>query len=138
MKQQEPKGKTILIVDDEPNIVKYLEALLRDHGYETITAMNGNEALERLQDMQPDLICLDITMPERSGISFYRELKELPEPKNAIPVIVVTAVTGYGGDPEPFRHFLQTRKQIPPPEEFISKPIERESFLEAVAKVLAA
>jgi len=49
---------------------------------------------------------------------------------------VVTAISYYGGDPEPFRQFLSTRKSIPPPEDFIAKPIDRETFLESVAKVL--
>jgi hypothetical protein len=48
----------------------------------------------------------------------------------------VTAVTGFGGDPEPFRHFISTRKHVPPPEGFIAKPIDREAFLEMVARVL--
>ena len=130
-------GKRILIVDDELSIVKYLEALLQDHGYETVTAMNGEEAMERVKSSAPDLVCLDITMPRKSGVRFYRELREQPE-YASVKVVVVTAVTGKGGDPEPFRHFLETRKQVPPPEEFISKPIDRDSFLETIAKVLAA
>jgi len=129
--------KKVLVVDDEPNVVKYLEALLEDHGYSTVAATNGNEALAMVESANPDLICLDITMPEKSGIRFYRELKEMPAYAN-IPVIVVTAVTGYGNDPEPFREFLSTRSQVPPPEGFIAKPIEQESFLETVASVLAA
>ena len=133
----ESQSKKILVVDDEPSIVKYLEALLGDNGYETVSAANGNEAMDQVKAEHPDLICLDVTMPEKSGIRFYRELKEEPE-FASIPVIVVTAVTYYGKDPEPFRQFLSTRGQIPPPEGFIAKPIERESFLETVGKVLSA
>ena len=66
----------------------------------------------------------------------YRNLKEDPELAQ-IPVVVVTAVTGLGGDPEPFRNFLTTRKRLPPPEGFFSKPIEREKFLQKVGEVLA-
>ena len=137
MTESQSQPKKILVVDDEPNIVKYLESLLADNGYQTVSAANGNEALAMVESASPDLICLDITMPEKSGIRFYRELKDNPK-HGAIPVIVVTAVTGYGKDPEPFREFLSTRSQVPPPEEFIAKPIERDSFLEAVARVLAA
>lgn len=129
--------KKILVVDDEPNIVQYLEALLGDNGYATVSAANGNQAMEQVKKEHPDLICLDVTMPEKSGIRFYRELKDDPE-FSSIPVIVVTAVTYYGKDPEPFREFLNTRSQVPPPEDFIAKPIERESFLASVKKVLGA
>jgi CheY-like chemotaxis protein len=133
----ESQSKKILVVDDEPSIVKYLEALLGDNGYETVSAANGNEAMDQVKAEHPDLICLDVTMPEKSGIRFYRELKEDAELAST-PVIVVTAVTYYGKDPEPFREFLNTRSQVPPPEGFIPKPIDRETFLAAVKEVLSA
>jgi CheY-like chemotaxis protein len=75
-------------------------------------------------------------MPEESGVRMYRNLKEDPQ-LAPIPVLVVTAVTGLGGDPEPFKSFLATRKNIPPPEGFFSKPIEREKFIEKVNQLLA-
>ena len=128
--------KTILVVDDEPHVVAYLEMLLQDQGYATLSAANGREGLEKTKAHRPDLICLDITMPEESGGRMYRNLKEDPD-LAAIPVLVVTAVTGLGGDPEPFRHFLDTRKSVPPPEGFFSKPIEREEFLARVDEILA-
>jgi len=135
MVRSHSNGELVLVVDDEPGIVKYLEALLQDNGYETSGAMNGNEALQKVRTRRPDLVCLDITMPEMSGIRFYRELKEAPELAD-IPVIVVTAVSYYGKDPEPFRRFLSTRRSVPPPEGFFSKPIDREEFLRKVAEVL--
>ena len=128
--------RTILVVDDEPHVVTYLEMLLQDQGYATVSAANGREGLEKVRAHRPDLICLDITMPEESGVRMYRNLKEDPELAR-IPVVVVTAVTGLGGDPEPFRRFLSSRKHLPPPEGFFSKPIEREAFLEKIGEVLA-
>jgi CheY-like chemotaxis protein len=128
--------RTILVVDDEPHVVAYLEMLLQDHGYATVSAADGREGLEKAKEHAPDLICLDITMPEESGVRMYRNLKEDPRLAST-PVLVVTAVTGLGGDPEPFRHFLNTRKGVPPPEGFFSKPIEREEFLQKVEEVLA-
>jgi CheY-like chemotaxis protein len=111
--------------------------LLQDNGYETVSAENGRTGFEKAKSEKPDLVCLDITMPEESGIRFYRNLKDDPELR-AIPVVVVTAVTGDGGDPEPFRKFLSTRKQVPPPEAFFSKPIDRQEFLETVARILSS
>ena len=128
-------AKKVLIVEDEHHVVTYLETLLQDHGYETVSAMNGREAMERVKAERPSLITLDIAMPEESGIRFYRNLKEDPEFRD-IPVIVVTAVTGYGGDPTTFEHFLKSRRQIPPPEGFFSKPIDQEEFLRAVGELV--
>jgi len=128
--------KKVLILDDEPHVVAYLETLLQDNGYETISAPNGREGMEKARAEKPDLVCLDITMPEQSGIRFYRDLKDNPELRQ-IPVVVVTAVTGYGGDPEPFKKFLETRRQVPPPEAFFSKPIDRQEFIDKVAEILS-
>jgi CheY-like chemotaxis protein len=127
--------KTILILDDEPHVVTYLSTLLEDNGYETEVAFNGIEGMEKIKARRPDLITLDITMPEQSGIRFYRDLRDNPE-WVSIPVIVVTAVTGYGGDPEPFEKFISTRQQIPPPQGFLSKPIDQKEFLELVDQLL--
>ena len=127
--------KSILILDDEPHVVTYLEALLQDHGYETTSAANGRQGMEAVKAKRPDLITLDITMPEESGIRFYRNLRENPD-LASIPVFVVTALTGYGGDPDTFENFLKKRRQIPPPEGFFSKHIDQTEFLEAVSEIL--
>lgn len=137
MKEQESGSKKkVLVLDDEPHVVMYLETLLQDNGYDTVSAANGKEGMEKVKMARPDLVCLDITMPEQSGIRFYRNLKEDPE-LQTIPVIVVTAVTGYGGDPEPFKKFISTRKQVPPPEAFFSKPIDKKDFVETVKRILS-
>ncbi|MFC2172604.1 response regulator [Acidobacteriota bacterium] len=111
-------------------MITYLTTLLEDNGYETVTAYNGNEALEAVKSEPPDLVSLDITMPEKSGVRFYREMKEHPEWK-AIPIIIVTGVS------EDFRKFISTRKQVPPPEGYLQKPIDKEELLGLVQKLLA-
>jgi len=135
MTNQEDIKQTVLVVDDEPHIVTYMETLLQDNGYATVSAANGREAMEKVREDKPDLITLDITMPEQSGIRFYRDLKE-DENLADIPVVVVTAVTGYGGDPEPFEKFLKSRRQVPSPEGFLSKPIDPEEFISLVRRIL--
>jgi CheY-like chemotaxis protein len=92
--------------------------------------------MEQVRSGGVDLVCLDISMPEESGIRFYRNLKEDPE-LSGIPVVVVTAVTGYGADPEPFKRFISTRRQVPPPEGFLAKPIDKQEFLDTIARVLS-
>jgi len=130
-------NKKILIVDDEPAIVSYLEMLLQDQGYDTVTAGNGNEALERVKADRPDLVTLDITMPEASGTRFYKELRTDPDLAQ-IPVIIVTAVTGLGGDKYAYEKFISNRRLVPAPEAFFPKPIDREAFIEAVKGLLEA
>jgi two-component system cell cycle response regulator DivK len=66
-------ARKILIIDDETSVVTYLETLLQDEGFETVTAANGKEGLEKAKSAKPDLVTLDITMPEKSGVKFYRE-----------------------------------------------------------------
>jgi len=129
-------AKKILIVDDEASIVTYLETLFQDNGYATISATGGEAGLEAVKRERPDLVTLDITMPEKSGIRLYRDMKENPD-LSRIPVVVVTAVTGKGGDPSQFQKFISSRKQVPPPEGFIPKPIDQEELLATVAKLLA-
>ena len=130
----ETAKKKILVIDDEPHVVTYIKTLLEDNGFDTATAANGREGMEVAKEYKPDLVCLDITMPEESGIRFYRNLKGDEELKDT-PVIVVTAVSYYGKDSEPFRRFLSTRKQVPPPEGFIPKPIDQDAFLAEVKKI---
>jgi len=134
--QQPAKGKKILVLDDEPHVATYLETLLTDNGYETVSAPNGKEGMEIVQSEKIDLVCLDMSMPEQSGVRFYRNLKE-DEKLSKIPVVIVTAVTGYGGDPDSFKKFISTRKQVPPPEAFFAKPIDKQEFLDTVARVLS-
>jgi CheY-like chemotaxis protein len=131
------RTKKILILEDEPDVVTYLTALFEDRGYGTESARNGQEGMEKAKAAPPDLITLDMSMPEKSGVRFYREIKEDPL-LSKIPVVVVTGVTGFGGNPEDFRHFLETRRQVPPPDAFIAKPIDQDELLQAVRKLLSA
>jgi CheY-like chemotaxis protein len=137
MTMPQPERRKILIIDDEPDVVRYLETLLQDNGYDAVSARDGNEGLEKLRTEKPDLVCLDLAMPEKSGIRFYREVRQDAD-FDSVKVVVVTAVTGYGGDADAVRRFLGTRRKVPPPDGFVAKPIERESFLEMIAKLLSA
>ena len=120
--------KTILSIDDEPDVLTYLSTLLEDHGYATISAKDGEEALAKLKASLPDLITLDISMPEKSGVKLYREIKEDSRWKK-IPIIIVTGVS------EDFQKFISTRRQVPPPEGYLSKPINQEEILELIRKL---
>jgi len=86
-------AKKIMIVDDDPVVVKYLTALFTDNGYETCVASDGVEALEVVQRENPDLITLDLQMPGQWGPRFYRNLSKLKEYKS-VPLIVISGLAG--------------------------------------------
>lgn len=121
--------KTVLVVDDEPDVVTFISTVLEDNGYATTKAKDGVEALARVKERRPDLITLDITMPEKSGVRFYRDIKESDELKD-IPIIIVTGVS------DDFQKFISTRRQVPPPEGYLSKPIGADEVLGAVRKLI--
>ena len=83
-------GKQILLVDDERDLVYYTKLFLEDQGYEVLTAYDGQEALEVLEDHRPDLIVLDVAMPRLSGWDVLSKMQEDPE-KLDIPVLMLTA-----------------------------------------------
>ncbi|MBF0226262.1 MAG: response regulator [Desulfobacterales bacterium] len=86
-------AKRILVVDDDPIIVKYIVKVLNDNGYETYNASDGVEAFDLLEKVKPDLITLDLQMPEEWGAQFYRRFTKEEEYKD-IPVIVISGLPG--------------------------------------------
>jgi CheY-like chemotaxis protein len=84
------RGKTVLVVDDEPNVRLYLQAVLEDADFDVQTAANGNQALERMTEKKPDVISLDLVMPKMSGLKFFKYIQQNKE-RAGIPVVVVTA-----------------------------------------------
>jgi len=86
-------AKKILILDDDPVIVKYLTTLFHDNGYETCSTTDGVKGLEVLKKEKPDLITLDLQMPDGWGPRFYRELTKDKELKDT-PVIVISGLDG--------------------------------------------
>ncbi len=78
----------ILVVDDEKNILKLYQAELEDEGYAVVTANSGKEALEVFEAENPDLVTLDILMPDIDGIQVLRQMKEK---RPNMPIIMLTA-----------------------------------------------
>ncbi len=129
--------KRILIVDDEPDVVSYLEMLLQDNGYDTLTAEDGAQGLDLARKEKPDLVTLDISMPKASGTRFYKAIRSEPD-LASIPVVIVTGVTGHGGDAYAYERFIGRRTLVPPPDGYFPKPIDRDEFLAALRKLLAS
>lgn len=78
----------ILVVDDEKNILKLYQAELEDEGYNVVTANSGREALEVFERENPDIVTLDILMPDMDGIQVLRQMKER---RSTVPIIMLTA-----------------------------------------------
>lgn len=121
--------KRIYVIDDEPDTLTFLTTVLNDHDFQAVALRGGEEAVEAIEADPPDLVTLDITMPEKSGVSVYRFLKEQERYKE-IPVIIITGIS------EDFRRFISTRRQVPPPDGYLSKPVEAAELTELVKKLL--
>ena len=128
--------KKILVIEDEQDTASYLTTLFEDNGYDALAAKDGQEGMQIAKQESPDLITLDISMPESPGARFFKELRSDSD-LGSVPVVVVTAVTGYAGDPYGYLKFMQKQANIPEPEAFFPKPIEQDAFLETVRKLLS-
>lgn len=120
--------KTVMIVEDNDLNMKLFNDLLRANGYETLPMRNGHEALETLKEAKPDLIIMDIQLPEISGLEVTRIIKQ-DERLRDIPVIAVTAFA-MKGDEERIRQGGC--------EGYLSKPISVSTFVETVRTYVGA
>jgi two-component system alkaline phosphatase synthesis response regulator PhoP len=82
--------KTVLIVDDEPNILLSVEFLMQREGHEVLTASDGREALDRLASSRPDLMILDVMMPRKNGFEVCAEVRADPAYSD-LPILMLTA-----------------------------------------------
>ena len=114
--------KQILVVDDEKDIVEFLTQLLEDNGYEVTAAYDGVQAMEMVLKNRPDLILLDLQMPEETGTGLYRKLHNKKEYKD-IPVIVVSGLAG---------SYLAVSKSVP----VIDRPPEEQEILRQIDRSL--
>ena len=115
-------SKRVMVVDDEPDVRKYLTTVLEKNGYETITAEDGRVALEKVQKEKPDLVILDLQMPNQTGTDFYRRLSRDKDLRDT-PVIVVSGLAG--------RHLA-----VKEPVAVFDKPIDPDEFIDAVRKAI--
>lgn len=128
--------KTILVVDDSLEVIMYVTDVLDETGHKIVTAQNGEEALEKVAEIQPNLIILDVLMPKQSGIKMYRELKTNDALKH-IPVIILSGISK--------RTFLRSQEAlaefggqpVPEPNAYLEKPAEPEQLTQIVQEILA-
>ncbi|MBI5532415.1 MAG: response regulator [Deltaproteobacteria bacterium] len=130
----EPREKTILVVEDEPDVRAFISATLEDAGFQVATAANGLEAHNFVKEQKPDLVTLDLVMPRQSGVLFYKKLRTNPKWLD-IPVLIVTAHARDDLGMDDFNELMKG-KELPPPLGFLEKPVNPEALVRSVAQAL--
>ncbi len=118
--------KKILIVDDEPQINRMLNIRMKANGYDTLSAFDGEQALEQAKLHHPDLIILDVMMPKMDGFEVCRRLK-LDTSLKDIPVIMLSVKVEEGA---------RDWAAVSGADDYLSKPFEAEELLEKIKKLL--
>lgn len=116
----------VLVVDDEPNIVLSLEFLMQQAGFEVTTAEDGESALARVAEASPDLILLDISLPDLSGFEVLERLRQTPEGAT-LPIIMLTA---HGREVEREKGLALGA------DDYITKPFSTQALVEKVKALL--
>ena len=127
------KQAKILAVDDDPDILEAICAVLEGHSYQVVTACDGEEGLEKLREEKPDLMILDLLMPRMDG---FVVLKELQDPRRSkysnIPILILTSVRE---DASRRRYELETGLEFNV-DDYLDKPIDPHTLVTRVEKLL--
>ena len=122
---------TVLVIDDDPDFVAAIEALLTSSGYRVASASNGRDGLQEAKKLQPDLILLDVMMTERTeGFFTLQELRRVPS-LSRTPVIVISSI--YSVEPA-FR--VSPEAGWLPANLFLPKPVDPERLLEEAVRLI--
>ena len=128
------KDKTVLIVDDEPNVREYLAQTLRDAGFTVVTASDGEAALSLIRQGPPDFISLDLVMPRMSGHKLLYELRK-DKRLSRIPVVVVTAHARDELGKDDLDDIMQNRV-VSGPGVYLEKPVSAAAYVRCVQRAL--
>lgn len=120
----------VLVVDDDPDLVKVASKVLQKAGHEVVSASNGAQALKTMREKAPDLVLLDIVMSYvLDGLDVRREMVDDPALRG-IPVIMMTSVTAVR-----MRDMVPTDEDVPV-DHFLTKPVNPDKLLECVGQAL--
>lgn len=118
---------SILVVDDEPNIIVAVEFLLKQEGYEVFKAYNGVKALEAMKTHQPSIIVLDVMMPEMDGFEVARTIRANPNWED----VRIIFLTAKGTTADRFEGYANGG------EVYITKPFDNQALMDAINEVVA-
>ena len=125
---------TVLVIEDESDVLTYLMTVLEDHGFSVFTVNARDFDIGELARESPDLILLDVMMPMRSGVSIYKELRT-SSIFSKIPVVIIS---GFSSDASRMSgDFLKmmTDKSIPAPDGFVDKPVDLDQLITLVRRL---
>ena len=124
--------KKILLIDDDPDLVQAVRMILESRKYQVAAAYGGLEGLQKVRAEKPDLIVLDVMMPDKDGYSVCQELKADPELAK-IPVLLLTAVVSH----IPTTHFTQQMGLETEADDYLDKPVEPQVLVKRIETLLA-
>jgi len=122
----------ILIVDDDPDLVEAVSIILESKGYEVSAAYGGIEGLEKAKTENPDLIVLDVMMPDKDGYVVCKELKEDPK-YQSIPILLLTAVVSKIST----TRYTQQMGMETEADDYVDKPVEPEELVRRIETLLS-
>ena len=131
---EQARDKTILVVDDEPDVREYLKTVLEDAEFKVVTAADGVEALEMIRREKPDFISLDLIMPRKSGHKLLYELKK-DKDLSRIPVLIVTAHARDELGKDSLEDLLSNRV-MSGPGTYLEKPVNPLSYVRSIQRAL--
>jgi two-component system, OmpR family, alkaline phosphatase synthesis response regulator PhoP len=132
LRRRRKMPKKILLVDDDPDLVKAVRMILESKKYQVSAAYGGIEGLEKARSESPDLIVLDVMMPDKDGYTVCKELKSDPQ-LNKIPVLLLTAVVQHISS----TRYTQQMGLETEADDYVDKPVEPEVLVERVEALLA-
>jgi len=123
----------ILLVDDDPDFILAVQAILENNNYQVIPALNRKEGMEKLEEEKPDITILDVMMEQpNDGFEMAREIKEDNSYKD-MPIIMLTSIDGMTGIN--FKAAMQSKDWLPV-DAYLEKPVEPDTILEEIQKFL--
>ena len=127
--------KKILFVDDELDMRIFLSTVLKTEGYEAVAARNAFEGIKKARDVCPDLIIMDVMMPQAGGVTLFQELKKDAQLSH-VPVIMLSGVSE-----KAFSHHLKMLNvrlddSLPPPDAYMEKPLDPARLVATIERLL--
>ena len=126
-------AKKVLIVDDEPDAVDFTKEVVEGEGYTVVVASDGGKGLAAMRREKPDLVILDVQMPDMDGFEVFQEMKR-DESLKTLPVVMLTGIrekVGIGFSADEMKDYMGER-----PNDYIEKPIDPAKLRDAVKKIL--
>jgi two-component system response regulator VicR len=128
MSEQTEQRRVVVCIEDEPPMIDLVKLILKNRGYDVVGALGGKEGLDAIREHQPDLVLLDLMMPEMNGWDVYQQMKA-DDYMSSIPVIVVTA-KAQNIDKVLGLHIAKVQ-------DYITKPFSPAELLKSIDRVLA-